>query len=58
MIARLLGLLLLIAGIVLSFNFETNNIHFFAGIITGAGVPWLLTGKFRFWKWKYPEPEQ
>ena len=27
-------------------------------MLVGAGVPFLLTGKFRFWKWKFPEAKQ
>jgi len=52
--ARLLGLILLLTGLVLSYNYETKNIDFFAGILTGAGIPFLLVGRFRFWKGKKP----
>ncbi|WP_037320043.1 hypothetical protein [Salegentibacter sp. Hel_I_6] len=51
--ARLVGLFLIISGLLWSSNFEAYN--FLAGMITGAGVPFFLTGKFRFWTWKYPE---
>jgi len=56
--ARLFGLFLITAGLIWSSNFEDYNLNFFAGMITGTGVPFLVTGKFRFWKWKFPEPKQ
>jgi hypothetical protein len=56
--ARLFGLFLITAGLIWSSNFEALNLNFFAGMLVGAGVPFLLTGKFRFWKWKFPEAKQ
>ncbi|WP_079734580.1 hypothetical protein [Salegentibacter salegens] len=56
--ARLFGLFLITGGLIWSSIFEAHNLNFFAGMIIGAGVPFLLTGKFRFWKWEFPESKQ
>jgi len=50
--ARLFGLLLIIGGLILSYYSEESNFDFFAGILIGAGVPFLLTGRFRYWQWR------
>jgi len=56
--ARLFCLFLITAGLIWSSNFQALNLNFLAGMLVGAGVPFLLTGKFRFWKWKFPEAKQ
>jgi hypothetical protein len=55
--ARLVGLFLILVGLLWSSYFAFYNLNFFAGALTGVGVPFLLTGKFKFWKWKFPEPK-
>ncbi|WP_079719597.1 hypothetical protein [Salegentibacter holothuriorum] len=56
--ARLFGLFLITAGLIWSSNYEALNLNLFAGMLVGAGFPFLLTGKFRFWKWEFPEAKQ
>ncbi|MDR5589075.1 hypothetical protein [Christiangramia sp. SM2212] len=43
---RIYGLICLITGILALSYFERSDLDFLAGILTGIGIGWFLTGKF------------
>lgn len=41
---RIIGLIMLIAGVAFPFFFENDKMSFFVGILVGAGITLLLRG--------------
>ena len=44
---RILGFLLLIAGIAIGYYFDDKNLHFLSGALIGAGAIWMVLGRIR-----------
>ncbi|RKS53517.1 hypothetical protein BC962_1769 [Gillisia mitskevichiae] len=43
---RILGLISLVVGLIGIFFLERYDLEFLFGILAGAGIGWLLTGRF------------
>ncbi|WKK78931.1 hypothetical protein [Marivirga arenosa] len=44
---RIIGLIMLIIGILLQFPFKNEGTDFISGVLLGAGISLLVTGKIR-----------
>ncbi|MCC4229313.1 hypothetical protein [Zunongwangia profunda] len=42
---RIVGVIFLIVGLVLTFFLRHTEVYFFAGILMGLGLLWAITGK-------------